>query len=111
MRGFYKMEYTGKQGQGAGAVAFVDNKLAGIDVGGGVYTGEFQTTPDGVVTGYADLAFPTGGVLVTGAVVAPGAPPIRIPFSVNEDQALGKVMRIETPTGPVSLRLSLISAL
>lgn len=111
MRGFYKMEYTGKDGQGAGAVTFVDGKLAGIDVGGGVYRGEFQTTQDGVVTGYADLTFPAGGILVTGTSVPPGSPPIRIPFSINEDQASGKVLRIETPTGPVNLRLSLISAL
>lgn len=111
MQGFYKMEYTGNVGQGAGALAFVNGHLAGIDVAGGVYDGQYQTTPDGVVTGYADLSFPQGGMLVTGAVVAAGSPPMRIPFSIEGDGAVGQVIRIQTPTGPVNLRLTKLSSL
>ncbi len=110
MRGFYKMEYTGHQGQGAGAITFVDGKIAGIDVGGGEYRGEYSQSSDGSTTGFADMSFPNGGVLVTGATIPRGSPPMRIPFSVNGD-ASGQILRIETPAGPVSLRLTLISSL
>lgn len=111
MRGFYKMEYTGNQGQGAGALAFVDNKVAGLDVGGGVYKGEFHTMQDGTVSGYVDLSFPQGGSLVTGATMAPGGPPMRIPFAIQEQKAENSILRIDTPTGPINLRLTLISQL
>ncbi|WP_112358660.1 hypothetical protein [Agrobacterium cavarae] len=111
MQGFYKMEYTGNAGQGVGSLAFVNGYIAGVDVAGGVYEGQYQTLPDGVVTGYADLSFPKGGMLVTGVVVAASAPPMRISFSIEEDGAVGQVIRIQTPTGPVNLRLTKLSAL
>jgi hypothetical protein len=111
MRGFYKMEFTGKQGQGAGAIAFVDGKIAGLDAGGGVYNGEFQIGPDGTATGYVDMSLPLGGLLVTGAVFTPGSQPIRIPFEIKADKSHGEVLRIDTPTGPINLRLTRVSAL
>ena len=85
--------------------------MAGIDIAGGVYNGQYQITPDGVVTGHADLSFPQGGMLVTGAVMAAGGPPMRIPFSVHSDNSTGQVLKILTPTGPVNLRLTKLSSL
>lgn len=111
MRGFYTMEYTGKSGSGAGAIAFVDGRIAGVDVGGARYVGEFSVSSSGAVTGFADLSMPFGGTLVTGAQLPPGAPSIRIPFSVSTTSVEGEVLRIETPTGPVNLRLTKISSL
>lgn len=110
MRGFYKMEYTGKAGQGTGALAFVEGKVAGADLGGGIYKGEFNTSPSGTVTGYADLSFPQGGVLATsGEAVAAGAS-MRVPFSIDQNQ-VGTVLRIDTPSGPANVRLTLVSQL
>lgn len=112
MRGFYKMEFTGQAGQGAGAIAFVDGKVAGADIGGGFYKGEFQVTPGGMVTGYADLSFPDGGVLATsGQTVPAGGPSMRIPFSIEEAQVGSAILRVETPSGPANLRLTLVSEL
>ncbi|WP_156668566.1 hypothetical protein [Rhizobium aegyptiacum] len=111
MRGVYQMEFTGRAGQGVGTLTFADGKLAGLDAAGGVYKGEFSTTPGGEITGYADLNFPNGGQLVTGAIVAAGSAPMRIPFAITQENAEGHILRIETPTGPVNVRLTLISAL
>ncbi len=80
-------------------------------MGGGIYSGEYVTTPAGTVTGYVDLSFHDGGVLVTGTSVPAGTPPIRIPFSIPSQETDGSIVRIETPAGPVNLRLTLISGM
>lgn len=110
MRGFFRMDYTGKVDSGAGTLAFVDGKVAGLDTGGGIYRGQY--TVDGqTVSGIVELSFPNGGRLVTGAVVQAGSPPMTIPFSVSETAAEGKIFRVDTPTGPVNVRLTRLADL
>jgi hypothetical protein len=110
MRGFFKMDYTGATGQGTGAIAFADGKVAGLDVGGGVYVGTYQEIGD-KVAGSVDLSFPAGGLMVTGAVVPPGSPPMNIPFEADAGNEAGVVLTVTTPVGPVNIRLTKISQL
>ncbi len=110
MRGFYRMDFAGATGQGTGAIAFVDGKVAGLDVGGGVYDGRYEETGD-KIAGSVNLAFPSGGVTVTGAVIAAGAPPMNIPFHVDVANAEGTVLTVMTPVGPVNIRLTKVSSL
>jgi hypothetical protein len=110
MQGFYRFDYAGHEGEGSGALAFANGKVGGIDVGGAHYAGEY-TEVDGRLVGKLSMSMPNGGRLVTGAEVAPGMAPIEIPFSAETAQLDGRVIRIETPTGPVNVRLTLIASL
>lgn len=78
MGGFYRIDYQGTGGTGAGAFALANNKVAGLDVGGGVYHGTY-TEEGGRYKGTATLSFASGGDLVTGMKVPPGTE-IPIPF-------------------------------
>jgi hypothetical protein len=110
VRGFFRMDYVGHSSSGWGALAFVDGKIAGMDVAGGNYLGDYACHSDGRITGEVLLTLPTGGVLVTGAIVPLGAPPIPISFEI-EGEIEGRNVRLETPTGPVEVIFRKISPL
>lgn len=86
MPGFYKIEYQGASGIGAGAMALANGKVAGMDVGGGIYKGTY--TDNGSTTeGTAVLYFEAGGQLVTGASVPAGYEiPIQFSFPTNSQK-------------------------
>lgn len=107
MRGFYRMDYQGTDGSGAGALAFVDGKIAGLDTGGGIYKGTY-TEAGGNLTGSVQMSFPDGGHLVTGFAVPKGTPAQTIPFTI---QPGATQIKLQTPTGPVSLQLTKVSEL
>lgn len=107
MDGFYRFDYAGRAGGGAGAIAFVRGKVAGLDAFGGVYKGSYAEAAGGII-GKVEMSHPTGGPLVTGADLAPGET-IIIPFRIGQDALAGHTIQLETPTGPVSVKLTLIS--
>lgn len=83
MSGFYRIDYQGQADHGAGALALANGKVAGLDVGGGIYRGTY-TEEGGRLRGTAHLSFPQGGELVTGMRVPAGSE-IPIPFDITAD--------------------------
>lgn len=80
MGGFYRVEFQGYADRGSGALALANGKVAGLDIGGGIYRGSY-VEEGGRARGTAILSFPDGGELVTGTRVPPGAE-ISIPFDI-----------------------------
>lgn len=105
------MDYTGHQGVGAGGIALVDGRIAGLDIAGGQYVGAFDESPDGELSGYIDLSMPYGGVLVTGVPFPAGAPPQKIEFKTSAEGLEGRILTLQLPSGPVNVRLTKISDL
>ncbi len=110
MRGLYRMDYVGASSTGYGAIAFVDGKVAGIDVGGVVYAGNYSEVQTGVISGQVEASFPEGGTLVTGQI-APRGSAIIVPFRVSNSEIEGRAIQLQTPTGPVAVKLTKVSSL
>ncbi|MDO9442436.1 MAG: hypothetical protein Q7T73_16230 [Beijerinckiaceae bacterium] len=108
MRGFFRMDYA-RQGGAGGTVVFTDGNVAGWDTGGGFFRGRYDDDGQAVV-GELTMDFPNGGTLVNGDAVPKGAAPLRLPFRID-DPARAESIRLETPTGPVAVKLTRVSAL
>ncbi|MDB5508039.1 MAG: hypothetical protein JWL93_508 [Hyphomicrobiales bacterium] len=108
MRGFFRMDYARAGGAG-GTVVFTDGNVAGWDTGGGFFRGQYQETGT-AVQGELMMDFPNGGTLVNGDAIVKGAEPLRLPFRI-EDPAKAESIRLDTPTGPVAVKLTRVSAL
>ncbi|MGN8097167.1 hypothetical protein ACTJK8_28370 [Methylobacterium sp. 22177] len=80
MGGFFRVEFQARTDQASGSLALANGKVAGLDVGGGIYRGSY-VEEGGRARGTAILSFPDGGELVTGMRVPPGAE-ITIPFDI-----------------------------
>ncbi len=104
------MDYTGLRGVGAGALALVEGKIAGLDVSGGQYVGSYREA-DGYIHGDNFMSLPYGGTLVTGVAVPAGLAPQRINFSVEGAKIEGEVIALNTSSGPVNVRLTKVSDL
>jgi len=111
MNGFYRMDYEGRSDTGAGAIALVNGKIAGLDIGGGIYKGSYsidQSTNE--LTGTVDVSFPQGGQLVTGAVIPPGGH-FTVPLRLNAGQMTSQIIQLQLPSGAISVRLSRVADL
>jgi hypothetical protein len=109
MTGFYRMDYAGPADQGAGAIAFTNNKIAGLDVAGGIYVGSY-TLHEGRLVGELNVTFPQGGTLVTGAVVPPGAN-ILVQLDLAHGLLDGHHLQVQVLGQSVSARLSKVADL
>lgn len=72
MSALYAMRYVGQTGTGAGVIYIGRGKIVGIDVGNGRYNGTYLEE-NGRLLGTATMSFPSGGTLVTGQQLSPGA--------------------------------------
>ena len=108
MRGFFRMDYS-REGGAGGTVVFTDGAVAGWDTGGSFFRGHY-TESGRVVTGEVTMDFPNGGTLVNGAPVSKGSEPLRMPFRI-EDPSRPENLRLDTPTGPVAVKLTKVSDL
>lgn len=89
---FYRIDYAGASGGGAGAIALANGKVAGLDVGGGVYTGTY-VEKDGHRIGTAVLSMPNGGQLVNGLQV-PAGTAIPIEFAIPVEAPDGHTLTV-----------------
>lgn len=101
MDGIYVAYVTGSQGYSAILFVLRDGRLTGADVGGGTYSGSYQTLPDRLV-GTATATMAPNGQLITGAAVGAGGTQFSVPFEIRiEDVGQGYIV-LQTPAGPVS---------
>lgn len=108
MSGFYRIDYQGVSGSGAGAMALANGKVAGLDTGGGIYRGTY-VTEGGRIRGTAILYFDTNGHLVTGAQI-PAGTEIPIPFDL-EDKGHIHTISVSVAGRSVNVRLTKVAEL
>lgn len=108
MSGLFRIDYQGASGAGAGAMALANGKVAGLDVGGGVYRGTYSAEA-GRLKGTAVLYFEAGGQLVTGAQVPPGTQ-IPIPFDIA-DNGQNHTISVSVAGQAVTVRLTKVAEL
>jgi hypothetical protein len=108
MRGFFRMDYA-RDGGAGGTAVFTDGAVTGWDTGGCFFRGDYADKGMGV-EGALALAFPNGGVSVTGEPVAKGASPLRVSFKIP-NAARADEMILATPAGEVSVKLTRVGAL
>lgn len=109
MRGFFRMDYARDGGGAGGTVVFTDGSVAGWDTGGGFFRGDY-TESGASVTGELAMDFPNGGTLVNGDAISKGSAPVRLPFRID-DQSRPESLRLDTPSGPVAVKLTKVSSL
>lgn len=105
--GIYAAYFTGLTAVSFGLFVFREGIVAGGDAGGGIYNGTYTSSKD-QLDGEIVLTGPSEMMLITGLVVG-SAPlemkiPFRLPLPIEEE----KVVRFETPAGPVNGKLKLI---
>lgn len=103
MGAFYRIEYAGASGTGAGAMALANGKVAGLDIGGGVYSGSY-VEGTGHRRGIAILSLPNGGQLVNGLQV-PAGTEIPIEFAIPIDAPGGHTLTVSVAGRQVSVIL------
>lgn len=110
MDGFYRIAFTGTQGSGFGMMVFRSGKIAGADVAGVIYDGEYtEDSRMHEVSYQATMAAPAGVSPVQTGI--PLASPATIPISGKfrqDDVDSGRPVLLQTPLGPVNIIFSKI---
>lgn len=102
MEGIYAIYFTGITGSGQGLLVLKGGIVAGADVTGGLYDGEYAQQ-DNIVKGSVKLTLPPGAMLVTGASAGTEPMEIDIPLELPADLGNSEPMLIKTSTGPVNV--------
>ena len=109
MAGFYRMDFKGRASSGAGAIAIVNGKIAGIDMDGIIFNGSYKEEGDRLVGSMA-LKLPAALQLVTGQVASAGSA-ISVPFDVDKGQLDGHEISVTVGGRPATARLTKIADL
>jgi hypothetical protein len=104
MNAIFALYYTGVAGSGFGLVMLREGTIVGADAAGGIYDGRYSLEDDGRrVAGKVQLQVPPDTGLVTGAASGPAPALLEIPLSLPADLGGGKVVPVNTTTGPVNV--------
>jgi hypothetical protein len=103
-RALYVAYFTGIAGQSIGLFYIGDGMLVGIDVATMQYNGSYMTKPDGSLEGVVEYVLPAGASLITGAPAGVAPTTVSVKLTLPADFAGGRVIKIDTPLGPVNAR-------
>jgi hypothetical protein len=105
----YAAYFSGLTGASLGLFFIGDGVVAGADVGGIAYDGNYSVNASGDLVGTLAFVVPAGSPLITGFTAEPNSPvKIEMPLSLPACFYDGRVVRISTPTGPVNARFERI---
>jgi len=110
-KALYAAYFTGLAGQSMGLFYIGDGVIAGIDVATMQYDGIYSTALDGSLDGTVNYILPAGVPLITGMPAGNVATPIAVKLSLPAHFDDGRVVTIETPTGPVNARFEKVKEL
>jgi hypothetical protein len=108
MRGFFRMDYA-REGGAGGTIIFTDGAVSGWDTGGSFFRGVYRDSGMGI-EGKLSMAFPNGGISVTGEKMPKNGVPLHYPFKITNAATAGE-MEIQTGSGGVIVKLRRVSAL
>lgn len=106
--GFYSAFMSGMDGQGYALLVLRRGKIVGADPLGVTFDGNFTAEPDGGWSGEVLVKAPAGGTLIQGVSTGPSglsySVPVRFPSNFDKQPFI----HIETPLGPVNVKLTKI---
>lgn len=106
MNSFFRLDYEGRSSVGSGALAFVNGKIAGLDVAGLVYIGRYEINGN-IITGSINIKntsrLPVE--LVQGNFLPPGRS-FDVPFSHEAGSWASVSISLNTPFGDVRVRVT-----
>lgn len=101
--GIYTAYMTGSSGQGMAMFVFKDGKIAGADMSGLIFSGEY-TVSDGSLIGEVIYKMPAGSTSITGASFEKPSDTIVVSLKLPEIIRSDETYRIETPIGPLNAK-------
>ena len=103
VEGIYTAYLTGVAGQSMAMFVFRDGKIAGADVAGLTFSGDYEVN-DAQLTGKVQYRMPAGSVAITGASFQQGSDSIVVPISLPEAIDPNETYHIDTPIGPLNAK-------
>jgi len=108
--GIYSGYFSGEGGNGLGLFLFRDGTLTGADAAGVVFDGTFAAIETGY-RGTVTVKAPANGMLVQGVSTGPHGITYEMAFEVPSDFAEKPYLLLQTPLGPVTVKLVKLRAL
>lgn len=103
VEGIYTAYLTGAAGQGMAMFVFKDGKIAGADIAGLTFSGDYEIKSSQMV-GKVSYRMPAGSVAITGASFEQGSDNIIVPISLPEKIDPNETYRVDTPIGPLNAK-------
>ncbi|MEL7300896.1 MAG: hypothetical protein AAFM92_10975 [Pseudomonadota bacterium] len=103
VEGIYTAYLTGAAGQGMAMFVFKEGKIAGADIAGLTFAGDYEVQ-DSQVIGEVRYQMPAGSVSITGAAFEQGSDNIVVPLSLPEAIDPNETYRVDTPIGPLNAK-------
>jgi len=107
--GFYALYFTGRAGVGFALIVLKNGIVAGADIAGGFYDGEYSVNVEKqLLEGTMKLTTPPGVSLVTGTPASSTPQTQQFPFSLPAELNEEQVALVQTSTGPVNVKFKKI---
>lgn len=101
--GIYTAYLTGTAGQGMAMFVFKAGKIAGADMSGLTFSGNYTVANERVV-GSISYVMPAGSVSITGASFDQASDSIKVPIDLPETLNPSETYRVNTPIGPLNAK-------
>jgi hypothetical protein len=111
MDGIYAAYMTGTDGQGFAMFVFHNGILSGADPLGVRFDGMYQSTEDGKISATIKVTVPPEGTVVQGVSVGSSPLIYEVPLLLEADLESVGVFRLDTPLGPVNVKLEKLRGL
>lgn len=109
--GFYSVYTSGTHGQGFAMLVFMEGKVVGADEYGFVFDGKYSDLSGDNISISLLIKAPPNAPLIQGGATGPQGEESKIDVQVPRDFTSHKFIRIETPRGPVNVRLVKLRAI
>jgi hypothetical protein len=109
--GIYAAYMTGTDGQGFGMFVFHNGILSGADPLGVRFDGMYESTEDGKILATIKVTVPPEGTVVQGVSVGSSPLTYEVPLLLEADLESMGVFRLDTPLGPVNVKLEKLRGL
>lgn len=103
--GFYSAYMSGRESNGFAVFVFRKGNIVGADPMGAKFDGRYRELPTGGMEGTVTVSLPPGGNTIQGATSGPDGISYDVKLSLPTDFSQRECMRIETPLGPVNVKL------
>jgi hypothetical protein len=103
--GIYIAYMTGAEGQGIAMYLFQNGKITGADPWGVLFDGDYHVGEDGQLVGEVTVTVPPNGEVIQGVSSGPSGIVYKVPISFSGELAAADFIRVETPLGPINLKM------